>query len=644
MFHYAFKNNPILQLILFCSMALSSLITYAAVESVELDFVPLDNSVDCQRILFRSSSHFEGTVFAVPRVVPGNGVFAAAGVESTRIFNIVPADKPGFYDLAIYLYFPANEELIKTSKASLSRKDLGACDWDEVMIALNKDISETNQQVKTISNIPLTSIEVKIPGFEKSGQVGTFGADSEPSILEYYSKAISVHFKISEAERQNFESQVVSSTGLNASIRLHFQARSRTGAVSAKVDTEGLVANFAAEASAKNLKFIGEGELNAMLKTSIQRTKIEIQGNEGSSIDTSKISQQILDKVLKEVSFVPTATMDEKDAKDEVKTKSKNSSGIIAVSAVINILKAQTSGVFSYEMFSAPEVATAQLELNLQSDRLNDPDSTEVTVRAQYLDPSSGLLLKAGKTITIVPAYSYTDRIEYLERREYLSELDLKTLQLSSLFPDITNEHMKIENKSINGHLVAIGSWLPFPALDLTFIPYKFRWIRVLREANRRRLESAEIPTNFESLKELPVFLTFSKLGDRMQTRLSNLMNENKFWSAAYDANTGRIILTAKMDLGIVRFRERFKGPEAVGYETNPEILDEVFETIESPLGKVESRAHQVLRSDNRPLNKQKSIVFNVSRPKVIRGPELEYVRSLPKVSDYNNVNGNNLD
>jgi hypothetical protein len=634
MFEKFYKSQPTLRLVLLSSIALFSLIVNSAVESVELDFVPLDNSVACQRILFRSSSHFKGTVFAVPRVVPGNGLFSAAGVESTRIFNLVRSQKPGFYDLTIYLYFPANEELIKTSNGSLAKKDPGACDWDEVMIALNADVSDANQQVKTISNIPLTSIEMKIPGFEKSGKVGTFSTDTEPSILEYYSKAISVHFEISEAERQKFESQVVSFAGLNASIRLHFQARSRTGSMSAKIDTEGLIANFAAEASAKNLKVLGEVELSTLLKTSLQKTKIEIQGNGGSSADSiNKISQQILDKVLQEVSFAFT-NENSKETNGESKTDSQNSSSNIEVSAVINVLKTQTSGEFSYEMFSAPEVATAQLELNLQTDRLNDPDSTEITVKSRYLDPSSGLFLNAGNTITIVPAYEYTDEIEYLERREYLSHLDLKTLQLRALFPDITNEHIKIENKTINGNLVAVGSWLPFSSLDFAPVPFKFRWIRVLREANRVRLSSANIPTTFEALKDLPVFLSFSKLGDRMQTRLSNLMDKNEFWNAAYDVNTGRIILTAKTDLGIVRFRERIKAADAGGPETSPIILDEVFETIENPLGKIETRAHRVLRSDSKSLTKQKSIVFNVSRPKVLSGPELKYVKTLLNVNE----------
>jgi hypothetical protein len=621
------KIKLILNSILILTLSLLSLAAIGAVESVELDFVPLDNSVDCHRILFRSSQHFTGTIFAVPRVVPGNGFYAATGVESTRIFNIMRSKKPGFYDLAVFLYFPANEEAIKSTKASLFKKDIGACNWDEALMAVNRQIPDTEHKINTISNIPLTSIEMRIPGFEKSGRVGTFDTGEEPTILEYYGKSISVHFEISETELKMFESQVVASTGLNATILLRFQARSRAGSVNAKVDTEGLVNAFSAEAAAKGLKYVGEADLAVLLKSSLQRTAITIQGDEGSSSENvSKVTQQILDKVFKEVSFLSPNPESKKS-----KTAGKSESAAISISAVVDILRSRISANISYEMFSASEGAMAQMELNLQTDRLNDPDIAEVTVKAQYLDPSSGMYLNAGETITIVPSYWYTDKIEYLVRRIPLSDYDLRNNNLQDYFSDITNEHMRISDGTINGNLVALGHWHPLVSNDTIKLPYTFRWERVVREANRKRLESGEIPTRIEVLKDLPVFLSFSKLLDRKQTRLSELMDEKEFWSAVYDHSTGRIILTANVDLGIVRFRERINGKDNIDYDTKPIVLDEVFETIRGPFGAPEVRDHQVLKSDAKSIIKQKAIVFNVSRPKILRGRELEYVKTLSK-------------
>lgn len=592
------------------SFALFSFQAQSAVESVALEPVPLDNAVDCHRILFRSSKHFKGTIFAVPRVLPGNGVYAATGLESTRIFNIMPSKNPGYYDLTVYLYFPANEEYAKSFRASLSQNDPAACNWDEAIRAINKDVADPAQQIKTISNIPLTSIEMRVPGFGKSGRVGSFGSAEEPSILEYYGKSISVHFEISEQERQTFESQVVS-TGINASLKLNFQARSRTGSVSAKIDTENLTANFAAEVKAKGLKYLGEADVAAFLKSALQRTSIEIQGEGGTSNESiAKVTKLIVEKVFKEISLLPAEAETIKDVSP------KESKGLVDIAAVVEILKTRVSGEISFEMFSASEVATAQTELYLQTDRLNDPHSAEVTVKAQYLDPSSGIFLNAGETMTIVPSYWYTDKIEYPEQKAYLTEHDLKTLKLSSSFSDLTNERMHIANKTINENVVAVGSWSPFPFPDQVRLPYSFRWLRVRRVATRYRMASGEIPTTFEALKELPVLLSFSKLGDRKLTRLSDLIEENEFWKAVYDAKSGRIILTAKVDLGTVRFRERFTGKDSIKVGSTPVILDEVYEIQKSPFGKTETRDHEILRADPKPILMQKAVVFNVGRPK----------------------------
>jgi hypothetical protein len=609
-------------------LAIFSLQAPAAVESVALDYVALDNSVDCHRTFFRSSQHFKGTIFAVPRVLQGNGVYAATGLESTRIFNILPSKNPGFYDLTVYLYFPANDESARGSKASLFKKDNEACNWDEAIAAINKNIADPKDWVKVASNIPLTAIEMKIPGFARAGRVGTFSSIEEPSILEYYGKSISVHFEITELERQLFESQVVSYGGIDASIKMYFRARSRTGSVNAKIDTEGLVSNFSAEAKAKGMKYVGEANLAALLTSAVQKTSIEIHGEEGSSSESlGKVTLQIIEKVFKEVSLLPVDTAAKKTA------SAKDPSSVVDVSAVMDILKKRLSGTISFEMFSASEVASAQREVNLQTERLKDPNLNEVTVKAQYLDPSSGVSLNAGETITIVPAYWYIEKFEYREKKVYLSETDLKDLRLDEHFSDLTDERMHIANRTINNNSVAIGSWYPLLFGDKVQLPYRFRWLRVLREASNSRISSNEIPTTYEALKELPVFLSFSKLGDRKFTRLSNLMGDNEFWNAVYDTQTGRIILTAKIDLGTIRFRERIRGKENIEVGSTPVILDEVFEIMHSPFGRKSTRDYHMIKSDAKPMIKQKAIVFNVSRPMKLAGKELEYVKALRKAN-----------
>lgn len=585
----------------------------AGVDSVQLDSVALDANVECNRILFQSSQHLKNTLFAMPRVVPGNGIQAA------RLYTIRPSDKNGIYDLTVDLYFPSNDEVLKTSAASTTKKDLFACNWDKVKNSLNKNIRDPLLQIKTISRIPVTALEVKIQGIKNIGHTVSTVQDSD--ILDYYGKSLTVYFKVTELEKNDFQAQIVTAEGLTASIKFLFQARSRSGSVHAKIDLQNLSQNFSVAASAKGLKYLGSADLSATLKSSVTENSVQITSEAGSGEDVSKITSMLVDKILKEVDF----------SKNNIQLtdadKAKAGTGQISVAAVVEILKTKMTSEISFNLVSAPEKATAQTEVKIRTERLNDPHIIEVTVSAGYSDPTLGLSLNAGQSLTLTPAYWYLDKITYDENRSYLTTGEIQTLNLASSFEDLVNQNMSIKDIEINGTLLAEGRWAAIAGSSLTSWN-RYRWARVQKTANRLRESSNIIPTNLSTLNELPIYLTFSELGDRRFVKLSELTQDNPFWKAVYDELTGRLIITAKQNLGTIRVRERLRGDENIKYAAQPAVLDQIFQQKTNMFGNSEYTANHIIKQDSRPIILQKSIVLYITRPRIMTAAELKHIKN----------------
>jgi hypothetical protein len=588
------------------------------VEAAQLDYVALDASVDCNRIFFKGSQHFKGVLFVVPRVVPGTGV------EGGRTYNLRPiVGKPGFYNLMINIYFPANDELAK-SNASNFKRDRLACNWDLVKNAVNKDIADPTQRVQTISRIPLTSLEVRIAGIQDVALLGrSLVSSEEADILDYYGKSMTAIFQINESERIAFQSQLVSNEGIPASVKFRFQARNRNGSVHAKVDTATLTRNLSAAVKGKRL--VTSAELSVMLKDSLTANSIQITSEGGSSPELiEKISSQIIAKIFQEISL---------KAKDAETRKATAGSGTVSAAVVMDIVKTKVSGEIDFNLISAPETATAQSELRLHTESLNDPNITEIKVTSSYLDPSAGMdPLKAGQTFSISAAYWYMDRITYPEVRRYLSLSDMLEMKLNGLFDDLNNSNMKVENVSVNGNVFAEGTWAAYPGFSFISSPKKYRWVQIIREANRARVISELIPPTLKALTSLPISLTFSELNDRRLFSMADLLEPNPFWTATFDKFSGQLFITAKQDLGHIRFREQMFGKENMELGP-PVVLDEVLEQKLHFFGEKEYVERHVRKADQKPMIKQKTIVLYVSRPRVLSTAEkkrLYFSKNLP--------------
>ncbi len=596
------------------------------INAIQLEPVAIDNSVQCNRLFFKGGTSYKDTIFVMPRVQPGGGP------DGGRTYSISPSTEKDRYNLVLKLYFPKSDEAVRTHAASSVVQDPYACNWDDVIQNLNSKITDPGQKITTIAPSPLTSIEVSIPGIAGTGVIGSAIENTEDAedldILDYYDRSLSFYIPLTLAERDYLNYNLVTQDGIAARVRFRFQAKARNAAVYASVKKESLLANLEAKLAGKDK--IKIGHLSGFVKSSLNQSAIEITSEFGDSKQSEKIVEKVIDKVLENLNSELAALSVKKSetSKDESNGKGKQTSGAeseLPVSMVLDLIASKMNLEFTFNLFSQPQAATAGTEIRLKASKLNDPDVKEVYIQAAYQDPSTGLAINKDQTITIQPALDFVDKILYEDQRKtYLTTKKLKELGAMEVFPNLLDRRMTVEDENTNGNIFAVGRWRLLGSMN----PFIYRWTRVQRFPKRVRLKTKKIERNIEEIKNLPVAITFSAIGERTFIPMKELFSENPYFEASYQSRTNQISIRAKQDLGQIQFRETMERGTDVVYGSNALILDEVQEEVVGPMGGRSVEALYELSKDDDPIIEQRGFVFIVRRPSKIekgQSPTVEY-------------------
>ena len=348
----------------------------SSVDAVQLDTIALDSSVDCTRTFFKSSQNFNGTIYVMPRVLP------EAHDDEHQAFEI-ESDGQGHYALAMGLYFPRNEEQVKDQWDMEFNKN-SRCNFDAVKDVLNKDIQDPQLKIKRIAPMPLTSIEVVIPGVKNVGRIGrSLETDNEVDILDYDGKSLPVEIPITAQEKDGINRRMERIDGVPVQVRFRFQARSHVGGVTATVDWQQLSASLQASIGTK--KVITQAEFSAAVSSTVSKMSQTIKVDSGGSPEFDKIAGQIVKTVLAQA--VP--------AVPEVKSSGDADSSnlnLIDVKVALSLVANQSTNVIQYDQNSAPESATAETIVEpLRRLRRGGPAHRSVTVDTARLGDDHAL-------------------------------------------------------------------------------------------------------------------------------------------------------------------------------------------------------------------------------------------------------------
>jgi len=577
------------------------------IDSVRLDPVAIDARVDCDRVFFSSSNRLQGTIYVMPRVAIGTAA-------DSQLFAIEP-DPQGGYILHVGIYFPRDDERMKV-QFNRNMPEVSRCNFETVQYYLNKKASSNDQRVENISRMPLTSISVTIPGISKPYTIGQLANNSnaDVDILSYFGSSYTAEFHLTEDEKDNVQRRLAHAQGLQFNVTFRFQARRMDGSVTAEVDWKALAGSIKAQASAKLV--VSKPELEAMIAGSMSNTNVRISREEGESEAFKKIADRIVDMVLDQKDLVieiPKGTDKDKDkdAKAEKGDKTFN------VKAVIGFLAKQSSKAFHYEQVGKAESATAETAVSI-STRITDPWTREILVIAGERDPTLPDVIKKGQSIRITPAYSFETKLEFKDKKSYLTAQQIKDLDLQFQFPELQSGRMKITNQEVNGYLAGIGhmSLAAGPDAKLQiYTPTRYQWIRTERVPEEIAGKSNRVYENgvtIGALKNIPISVTFSELGRKLYS-LADLIGENSDFKAKF-TDSGAVILTAKHDLGLMTLRESYQ--EGVDYSAESVVYDQVEQFAYGPMGGVKRSGPVTLQSNRRTKTRSKTTVIYVSYPK----------------------------
>lgn len=582
------------------------------IEAIQLDYVPTDVSLKCDRVFFRSTQHQTGVIYAVPRIIADTDEYNEDVVRLVKNPHENP-EKP--FMLSFSVYFPRDDEEIKSKKSYDEAAKFKACNFEQVKDYLNA--VNPKDPIHTVASMPITSFEVSLPDFISGAKIVGRSADQgDTDIIDYQGKLFNFSFEVSEKESRRLMDAIQSQEGLQARVRFQFQARRRDGSLSVKVDTSKLAMAF--EAQVRGKYKIARANIDASLRMALDTMSLQINSQQGSG-DFNTIANKIIDKVLSELS------MSIKDVVPGEKPQVENPAEEVDVKVVADIIRNKVSQNIEYNNVKSAENASAESVLQLDSGSL-DPRITQVRVSAGEGDSVVNQPIYEGQTIRITPAFHSQLTLDYKTKTSYFSVEQMRSEAYSEYFQQLfTSGRYKIENQTRNGVPVAvITPYLMFAPVE--YFTTEYVWRRVERKpviVNNPRITMGSALEDFD---RFPISVAFTNVGNqRKRFKFSELLGENAFWKADYDQITGTIILTAKQDLGLMVFKERFllngknndsfaEGSEMddADFDRKQIVTEELVQETRESWTDIKDSLPIIIRQNNKATVKRRVVYYNI--------------------------------
>lgn len=604
--------------------------------AVQLDYVALDLPVKCNRLFFRSIQQYEGTIFMMPRVKASPGPDGTATYETTKNPN-----GPG-YILSIRLYFPNSDESLLTSIASNHKQDPYSCDIDAVKGALKR--ANPKDIVKTIAPMPLTSVEVHIPGLGRPAVVGMLKPCGEKQsttfdVIKYSNEVLTATGCISEEEKRYIKKRVGKSDGLPLTIKFTFNGEPRDGAITAKIDAKKLEAAFNQEI--KSDQKLTKADIDFALRAALNKAENAITIT--SQAATSEPSQHIIESVINQIlSKVDFAIKEQTKVKAE-SGKTSESGALLSSKTVIDIFESIARNQFRLELFGKRIVGSALMQIPLRVGTFGNTSASVVLLKAEHPETSPGFVVMRGKQLKITPIDWVVSNYFYdQEVKTYLGVDKIRELNLGPLFPTtIGNTNFIMQNREGSDEAVGIHSY--FGRIP---VPKEYRFLRTVRPPRiKDHASNVFSELTEEEAKKLPIGLSFGVFGGEKIFSLKQILEDRRFsdkeyFLAKFDSMEGSITLTALRDLGPVQLRQMMhKRPRTADDKDQPKAKGETRHSNELPYADVDYQKDpmphdlvvqeewslldskptlgkpKVLRTGNLTLTYCKHIRFSVMRP-----------------------------
>lgn len=600
-----------------CLSNISSPLAFArgSMQATQLAIIPLDPEIRCNRTFFKGTEQYKGTAFFMPRMVQS---------PYGDIFYDVERTTSGRYALTVRFFFPTSDYDVASKNATDSRADSDGCNMDSVKLALNRSLPEGEKILKT-APAPLSSVEIKIRGIrdighlertesDKTEQPATTVSVTEPpevDVLEYYGKVRSAQFIVSEEELAYFRSAVRNNDGISAQVKFGFKARAMDGGMSANLNITELKKKL--EAAANGSAYMVTADIKAALSSNLDERSVSIT-NEAGSEEANKIIQDLIKQATEQFSLAVDKAVEEAALKGDTEAQE----GKIKVQVAIQLLSTVVKRSLSYTGFSSPERAIVDTEIRLKTSVLSNYNVVPIRVAADYLDPNVGIDLQEGDKFAIAANSWILDNIKQVPKRTYMTTSMIRYHQIGPLIPKLADTTMTLEDKTVNGIDIAVGTEKSWFGMINGGNFSEYRFILLTNEPVRIPENSDQITDFAGTINKIPVGVSFTGLNERKIFLLSDLLKPNEDWDAKFDRHD-RLVITAKTYLGDVIFRDRIR--EGNGVVTGPPVAvyQAYMETV-GPLGGLGKVSNLVtLKTDYKPIVQQMTYKFSVTLPQAFK-------------------------
>ena len=582
---------------------------FANLNTTQLKILSIDQTINCNRVIFEGSFQNRNTYYILPEVKPGSGKM---GVNNYTIKKM----KPNEYKLEINFYFANKENLKQRTSAAIASPEANTCDIDTLKDFISRKKKIPSSDI-VIATLPINRIMIRLNNIDKVSIIESNLAESmTPKIFDFENKPFKAEFILNESEKAFFQSELISKNGIDAKIEFEFFAASQTGFIKAEIESSEIIASLEAEYKQSGLlKKMGALDIEAVIKKYINNKTVKIS-SQGEVDD--KISEQIVNQLISSMLSKINQFIDRSNPKaNKIGDKST-----ISIEALISLLKSEQKIEYTKEFIKNAERASAFRILNLSSTLLNDPNS--IDLKLNILSPSLhlGTELKMGDQL-IFSIHGYrTEYINYSEiKSEYLKSNEV--VELNSIFsiPQLTNPNYKLENKNYNGVLISELTDLKITSglnslffLRSTNHIAKFRWKK--HEINPKTINhSSKLVKILTSVDLSDVNLSLS-FGNGFSTNITflNALADNPFVKAELIPNSNQIIITAKKNLGMIRIRGSFNSDEYVNYYKSPLTIKSIEQQSLNSESEVMASKYYFLESDIKPIEWYKSILLFVQK------------------------------
>lgn len=533
------------------------------INTTTLSIISLSEDLKCKRTFFKGTSENSNVIYYVPSIQRGTGPSEVAGVESTRILDIIKLPNE-IYGITLYVHFPDSDKSLNLKADTIHTNDSGNCSDSNVLTYANKSIGEEGaDKYKTVSQLPLMNILMVIDLGYKVLTASALGNSNDinlsTNILNYTGQPIPITFYVNQDDYLAITDQLLKSdtNGLKVTTFLLHNGSSKGNSITINFEQENIMNSIRSQISAQ--KAYAEGEISALLSKSFNslNLKIEEESN-GTNQNFELIKSKIIDSALSAIKASALTQTTETSKKDTKTDK------IVSGEIILNSIQNFINNGYSYTQYNSPTVASHSEFLFYYTHRILNTEATEVTVKENAFGRTPPIYLKTGQTIKIIPLYKIQNKIEYHKEGHYMSKEELAKADLIKVFPDLNaNDSVIVEDVEANFSKHAVGKINPIKLLNFLgfdFNIYEYKWFRYKRDKRVERNSSYNYTNSLEKYRfeDVEVSFSFDNINHTRKFTPAEILNEKEKWKATFDSETGVLHFKALEDLGFLMLYPRF--------------------------------------------------------------------------------------